>query len=346
MIDSRWELGIVEGSFRDYLRLALNSFDEDARNWLAQHPNCMGFEENELAMVRDTLAETDPDALVVVGVHAPPINPSGDEWPHYFRETAHPTANEYETLGYLLRRDRKAFLHKRWTGPLVDPAEVYPHWVRTGTPYFKIGGIGDLLDYGIARGSTEDFLEMCVGHGTPRKVDLVLCGHIHTNVEYRLEWDHQKRFLFYTDFYTENPSTYYHSLSSLDPATGEYRSSDSPLATLHIEVQDGAPPNAKPEPVSEGFARLKVPPYSDPLSATGDPHRWWNHHRPLIMQTASLGSMDRDQRTEFPSPSFQGFRVISVENDTISRIHYVTLNALRQLQTPVPTEPIPASDPS
>ncbi len=341
MIDSRWELGIVEGTFRDYLRLALNSFDEDARNWLAQHPNCMGFEDNELQMVKDTLEAIDRDALVIVGVHAPPINPSGDEWPHYFRETLHSAANEYETLGYLLRRDRKAFAHRRWRGPTVDPSQVYPDWIRTGTPYFKQGGIGDLLDYGIARGSTEDFLEMCVGQGVPRKVDLVLCGHIHTNVEYRLEWDAEKRFLFFTDFYTENPNTYYPTLSSLDPITGEYRSGGIPAAKVQIEVKEDAPPDAAPEIIGEGHARLVVPPYEEPLISTGNPRGWWDQHRPLIIQTASLGSMDRDQREEFPSPSFQGFRVISVENDVITNVHYVTLTALRRRDTPIPTTLLP-----
>ncbi|MEO6457828.1 MAG: metallophosphoesterase, partial [Chloroflexia bacterium] len=170
MVDSRWELGIVQGSFRDYLRFALNSFDEDSRNWMAQHPNCMGFEEQELEMVKAALGSADPAGLVIVGVHAPPINPSGDEWPHYFRETEHPTADERELLGYLLRRDRKAFLPESWRGETPDASQVYPDWIRTGTSHFKEGGIGDLLDYGIARGSTEEFLQLCVGQGVPRQV--------------------------------------------------------------------------------------------------------------------------------------------------------------------------------
>jgi hypothetical protein len=62
------------------------------------------------------------------------------------------------------------------------------------------------------------------------------------------------------------------------------------------------------------------------------------------MQTASLGSMDRNQREALAGPSFQGFRVIAVENDTISKIHYVTLNALRQRKSPIATTPI--SNPS
>lgn len=337
MIDSRWEVGIVEGTFHDYLRFALRNLDEDARNWLAQHPNCLGFEDSELEMVRDSLANSEHDALVIVGVHAPPINPSGDEWPHYFRETEHSAANEYETQGYLMRRDPKAFLpRERWEAA-IDPSQVYPDWIRTGTPYFKQGGIGDLLDYGIARGSTEAFLEMCVGQGTPRKVDLVLCGHIHSNVEYRLEWDPARRFLFYTDFYTENPERYYPSLSNLNPVTGE-RKAEGAVTRLQIYVKEGTTAGAMPQPITEGYARLDVPPYADPLNSTSDPRGWWDSHRPLVMQTASLGSMDRNQREEYPSPSFQGFRVITVENDIITKLRYVTLRELRKNAYTMPWE--------
>ena len=270
-------------------------------------------------------------------MHAPPINPSGDEWPHYFRETEHSTADAYETQGYLMRRDRKAFLPKERQREPVDPSQVYPDWIRTGTPYFKQGGIGDLLDYGIARGSTEAFLEMCVGQGTPRKVDLVLCGHIHSNVEYRLEWDPERRFLFYTDFYTENPDTYYPSLSCLDPETGE-RGPANDTIRLQIYVKEGARAGAMPQLIQEGYARLEVPPYSDPLNSSEDPRAWWDSHRPLVMQTASLGSMDRNQREQLPSPSFQGFRVITVENDAITKMHYVTLRELRKNDYIMPWE--------
>ena len=78
-------------------------------------------------MVREP-SRTRQGRLVVVGVHAPPINPSGDEWPHYFRETEHSTADAYETDGYLMRRDRKAFLPKDASGnPLT-----HRRFTRTG----------------------------------------------------------------------------------------------------------------------------------------------------------------------------------------------------------------------
>ncbi|HET9495161.1 MAG TPA: metallophosphoesterase [Chloroflexia bacterium] len=342
MVDSRWELGIVQGTFRDYVRFALNNFDEDSRNWLAQHPNCMGFEEYELELVRGALGAAEPGGLVLVGVHAPPINPSGDEWPHYFRETEHPTADPREIQGYLRRRDPKAFRPERWMGATPDPSKVYPHWIRTGTPYFKEGGIGDLLDYGIARGSTEEFLQLCVGLGVPRPVDLVMCGHIHTNVEYRLKWDPERRFLFFTDFYFQNPDRYYDTLSSLDLESGEYREDGIPATRIQIYVREGAQPGAAPTPIDDRHGRLEVPPYPSPLNEAPDRAAWWAERRPIIMQTSSLGSMDRNQRVEYPDVSFQGFRRIQVENNVIARVEYVTLKELRAQGEAAPMQVVPA----
>ena len=62
-----------------------------------------------------------------------------------------PCLNEAETVGYLMRRDPKTFFPKERHKRPADPSQVYPDWVRTGTPYFKRGGIEDLLDYGIAK---------------------------------------------------------------------------------------------------------------------------------------------------------------------------------------------------
>jgi hypothetical protein len=39
--------------------------------------------------------------------------------------------------------------------------------------------------------------------------------------------------------------------------------------------------------------------------------------------------MDRNQRVERPDATFQGFRVVRVENNVITRVEYVTLNDLR-----------------
>jgi hypothetical protein len=75
---------------------------------------------------------------------------------------------------------------------------------------------------------------------------------------------------------------------------------------------------------------------------------WWNEHRPLLLQTASLGPIDMAQRhpdgcdedlnPTKPGPSFQGFRVIQVVDNTIDKIRYVTLRDLRQYRYVMPFE--------
>jgi hypothetical protein len=328
MLDSRWEEGIIKRSFESFLKVVSGQINEDSRNWLAQHPNLVGFDNEEVALVRGAMEDADAGGIVVVGVHGPPLNPSGDEYAHYFRETEHPTADPEEVVAYLRRRDGLAFHHRGILPIPADVDEVYKSWPRTGTPYFKCGGVGELLDYGISKGSADEFLRLCAGEGTSRRVDLVLCGHIHRNVEYRVRLDPEGETLFYLDFYSENPAAYYSTVCNMDlhSHAGGLRKGD----LIHIEVDENAQPGGAPTPTQPGYGRLAVPPYSTPLNSAADPRAWWEEHRPLVMQTASLGPMDTNQRADVPNASFQGFRVLSVEDNTISRISYVTLAELRQ----------------
>lgn len=54
--------------------------------------------------------------------------------------------------------------------------------------YFKFGASVTYftLSCGVSKGLNEEFLKLCVGMGVPRRVDLVLSGHGHKNVEFRL----------------------------------------------------------------------------------------------------------------------------------------------------------------
>lgn len=61
---------------------------------------------------------------------------------------------------------------------------------------------------------------------------------------------------------------------------------------------------------------------------------WWQKHRPLLMQTASLGPMDINQRKDLevnptePSPPNRGMGVISVRDNMIAEIRHVTAQTL------------------
>ena len=72
-------------------------------------------------------------------------------------------------------------------------------------------------------------------------------------------------------------------------------------------------------PASAGFKyQLQIPPYANPLSAASDPRAWWSEHRPLVLQTAALGPLK-------VLDDFAAFRVLSVKNDVIDRIHFVPI---------------------
>ena len=122
----------------------------------------------------------------------------------------------------------------------------------------------------------------------------------------------------------------------------------APATRIQIYVREGAQPGARPTPVDDRHGRLEVPPYASPLNEDPNPAQWWAERRPLVVQTSSLGSIDRSQRIERPDVTFQGFRVVRVENNVINRVEYVTLNDLRarkegtQQQATVPANISPA----
>src|SRR5690606_25667574 len=41
---------------------------------------------------------------------------------------------------------------------------------------------------------------------------------------------------------------------------------------------------------------LATPPYANPLNSSSDPKAWWQNHRPIFVQTAPLGPVEKSQR--------------------------------------------------
>jgi len=325
MLDSGRDYG-VPSSLGEALATKTGFGDEDERLFLDGNPNSIGIKDRDLDLVRNALYQAGQGGIVVVGVHAPLLNAYGSEYPHYLRETEHPTAPRSETVAYLWRRGRIATLTPD------KNARLHAEWSQTGTPHFKVGGVGDLLDFSVSKGKAEQLLDLCVGRGVGRPVDLVLCGHVHRNVEYRLKANAAKGFRFLTDYYSANPPEYYPSIK-----VGH----DQPV---HVRVRPGAPFNGQPSMVRDHrggglteFFLLDVPPYAHPLAEAKDKRGWWTTHRPLHIQTAALGQTDHHQRRLKPAEqaeprrpvSFQGFRVMLMRGDAIAAAHYVTFKELR-----------------
>jgi len=339
MLDSGWDLGIpASADTISTVRLIeeyLTGLSEDRAMLLGGAPNLNGVTERHLREVRIAIQDAhgtggpDPQGLVIVGVHAPLLNPHKSELPHYFRETEHPTAHDEETLEYLLRSGGVPGA----IGPTPNAAKA-AGWELTGTPHFKRGSVTELLDSGIAKGKVEELLKLCVGQGATGKVDLVLCGHHHDRAEFRLGWDAGgKELLYHMDFYTENPREY-------------YRSNKKGRGSVHIQVKSGAPLNGSVVTVHDHkldafwkeWTTLSVPPHPAPLSTAPDARAWWARHRPLVIQTGPWGPIDQNLRKDRsinptkPGPDFQGIRVVSVQNNAIRTISYATRLDLEKQQ--------------
>jgi 3',5'-cyclic AMP phosphodiesterase CpdA len=296
MIDSAYDIGVVDDMWK-WLNAKLTG-DENAATFLGGSPNSHGIQPDDLSRLRQALVEAGSRNLVIVGIHAPPLNPAGNEYPAYFRETEHPTANPKDILDFLRRNGADSALDPSSSGlPHFIPD---PTWTAQGTAYFKSGTVQNVLDQGISRGHTDEFLELCAGSNGRRPVDLVLCGHVHRRVDFRLGHDPAGAVTYFMDFYTENPPRYY-AMEKYDTRT------DSTERAIQV-VKDRVQPNGLPYEVRDhradatppAWKEVFVPPYPEPLNSNPDPQTWWKTRRPLILQTAGCGPMESRQRPILP----------------------------------------------
>lgn len=336
MLDAGPDVGLPEG-FWDALKTAFgNSESEDKATIYKGTPNTRGFKTEELNLTSIAQKETQGQGLIIIGTHSPLINTKGSEYPHYFRETEHPTADEKEVANYLRRQvpiHPQPFQNLTNAVLLKRVKKEYKDWPLKSTSYFKTGDHKNLMDWGVSRGEIERFLKLCVGinlsNRLVRPVDLILFGHAHSWVEIRLKWDRQKQeFQYYNDFYSENPSVYYSS--------NKYKGEFGAYKRVYIRLVKGAVPNGKVSKIKDSFwgesLLLKIPNYSHPLNESKNPVQWWEQHRPLFIRGAPLGPSDNNTRRDKnenknrPDPSFEGCKLIEVQNDTIARISQVSRN--------------------
>jgi hypothetical protein len=333
LLDSKHDLGVVD-DILGVLGAKLNG-SEDERSFLGGSPNLVGVSDQHLEFVRDALRDAGDEGVVIVGIHAPCINPAGNDFAHFLRETEHATVSEVDIKDYLFRH------RGRGTGP---PAGTEAFAAATGQPFFSRGP-NDFLDRdGVSKGKLDDFLTLAAGGPGPggqrlRPMDLVLCGHGHYRTEFRVAWDDEVNgWRFFTEFYTGNPGRYYCTrMSSVD--AGKER--------IHVWVLKGARANgpAVRRTDDHPYLALDVPPYSQPLDDAADKGQWWKDHRPVFLQTAALGPIETVGNTreptnisERPDPNFYGFRFLTVAGSSIDSIDYARFPEVRQNALAMPWE--------
>lgn len=344
MIDTRWDAGITD-TLSETLLTKLGFGSESEEHFVKGQPDSVGATAADLQMLRSALDEAGTNGLVIVGMHAPPLNPSGSELPNCFRESVHPSNDAVQITGYLARNVPAEFIAPG-PAPLPHPEDKRPGWPRTGTPHFHTGPIEDLLDNGIAVGEQEELAKLLAGVGASRPATLVCCGHGHLRIEYRLSWDAQGgRLEAFTDHYLGNPDMYYPTRL----VEGDWWRTENHKRYL-VRTTEGAPAAGSVVKISDhratiwpDLSELRVPPYPAPLESATDAPAWWKAHAPIVVQTAALGPCTNTRATVKinkvpPAPDFQGFRLLRIAGSVIDRARYITMGELRGASFPLPWE--------
>lgn len=325
MVDSAWDEGVVTSRVDAFLVwLGQGSEDQDA--FVGNCPNSHGITDEQLGKVVYALRKAGPDDLVIVGMHAPLINPRDNAYAYYFRETQRPVLDGLvaQWLDIEDGPDRCA----------AQPStrERHPRWWPTqgGAPaYLARGDNDDLLDWGVSKGRANDLLRILAGeNGSPRKADLVLQGHTHRHNEFRIASDGGE-LAYLMDFYTQNPHAYYPTRFSTGERKPVLRGPRETKWTWEsdvtaVRVADGAAPDGRPTRRRDGKYSVDIPPYPNPLVSSADPRTWWTDHRPLLLQTGALGPIEN------PDVSFSGFRVLTVVQNVIERVSFVPIQRLHE----------------
>lgn len=279
------------------------------------------------------------DGIIIVGMHAPPINTFGNEYPHYFRETEHAVADELETVNYI-RRHAPFLLPP----PMVNSVakEIvkikHPNWL-TKTSAYKFGSNKEFLDNGVSRGDIMNFLKLLCGReGSKKPIDLLLCGHDHIRSEIRLKWNiHHTRMEYYTDFYSENPAGFH--------ASKKYKGESSAYDRVKIAIRKGARINQAVTVIQEAghdVKFLEIPPYSNPLNEASNKNNWWQIHKPLLIQGAPLGPKEHANRNRtLPTPhqpSNEGCKLIIIRKNQIDKILHISRRELSKSNYTMPND--------
>ncbi|QRM87751.1 hypothetical protein FG167_00455 [Lacinutrix sp. WUR7] len=332
LLDTGPDLGSPDGSWDSWSAFTTNFGFGDSNEEAFQNrhsPNSKGPDSlayNRLKQIKTT------DGIIIVGMHAPPINTFGNEYPHYFRETEHAQADELETVNYIRRHKKHLFMDPLGHHPLSNKmakANVkarFPNWL-TNSSAFKFGSNKELLDNGVSRGDIKNFLKLLCGlEGSKKPIDLLLCGHDHISSEIRLKWKNN-RMEYYTDFYSENPLRYHTSK--------KYKGEFGAYNLVKIAIKAGARVNQPIRIIQEegnDVKLLEIPPYSKPLNEASNKRDWWQHHKPLLIQGTPLGPTEHTNRTrKLPAPSQpsnEGCKLLIIRKNKIDKILHISRREL------------------
>jgi hypothetical protein len=354
MLDSGPDVGIPD--WVDALQKAVGlPLPDDSSAFIGGSPNSEGVSQEVLELVTNALNETPDEGLFIVGLHAPLLNPDGEEYPYFLRETQRPP-QAGQVYGWLGRRESfPVTLPSQTAVPVERIRELHPLWFGESgnsddVTYVKREGPDDLLDWGVSRSGllagpqnvelevhkVDDssvpyaLMKALAGIGARRKADVVLHGHVHRYAEFRLG-PTGNDVATSMDFYTRNVHHYYPTRFTTGWVVKPVGINKLQLVpqtdVTYVDVVAGSPIGNEPTPTvteTRYDQSVMVPPYAAPLSAATDPRAWWDEHKPLVLLTEALGPFKNIEA------NLSGFRVMTVRNNVIERADFVAIEPLRE----------------
>jgi hypothetical protein len=329
MLDSAWDIGVVS-SMADGLRTFFGPPSDAGHTFVGGSAECEGVSAADVAMTAAALEATPDGGLFIVGIHAAPFGSQLTRAPYFLRQTQRAHHHE-QVVGHLSHHTDPATSSETTAGHRQRVAASHRSWFpmsgdRRPPSFVARIGTGGALAQGASPRPADELLGVLAGLGRRRAADVVLAGHSHHHGELTLRPSEHGELEVRTDFYTQNPVATYPTRFLDGWSTGPFGGQVAHTDVTAVEVSPAAPPWADPWPMPGPAAThrniVQVPPYAEPLAAAAEPSSWWAAHRPLILQTAAVGPQ------EDSDVSFGGFRLLSVRDDVIQRIHHVPLDRL------------------
>jgi LGFP repeat-containing protein/calcineurin-like phosphoesterase family protein len=320
------------------------------------------------------LNEAGASGVVIVGMHVPPFSPVNGEYPYFLRETVHPVADPKLTKAYL---DRNKFKTDGWSltgAPYFKTGEIgNGHGLDNGV-ISEHGMDFVRLLAGVGLGVTRPVDLFLCGHHHDRTEYRIRWNG--SDLEYYMDFYMESPSTYYStnnDFDIENSSGKIAKgsrlairIDSSAPKTGSVTAQVVRQGSLsEVRGTISLPPYPTPLETASDPKQwwLDHRPIIAQTAALGpiDPRQRFDPRweivttfpgSPIAPITLTVESKTEPKpkgtveekitvqqlMTQYPDPTFNGFRLVQVNNNMIAKVRYITLAELRAANFVLPWE--------
>ncbi|MDQ1280931.1 MAG: hypothetical protein QG670_2194 [Thermoproteota archaeon] len=234
-------------------KIGLQSEDRSRDDLVNNTSHGWCFAESQIQFLEDQVK--DIDGLVVIACHNPLFNFRLVPPPHIFRETEHLTLtpNDVRELKNLVEEEYlRAKIKDKDPGDSFSSFEDWFNesgWSLLNTSYFKKGQREPDLTNSAPDERFNEFMNViCNRTKNKKSVELILTGHTHRSAEF-IAREANGSTTFFHDYYIDG------TLNRQSPSK---------------------------------YWNTSLPDYTNPLTKTLNPKKWWKDHSPLFLQTISV----------------------------------------------------------